>query len=88
MSVRTRLFSLGSAVAPITGRESASNGSDRRATNEGIAAVGRSFAVPARLRFRCECGHDDCAETIALGVGEYESIRSGGGLVLAPAPGH
>jgi len=85
MSVRTRLSSLAAAVAPAD-PESAPN--DTRATNEGIAAVGRSFAVPARLRFRCECGHDDCAETIALGVGEYESIRSRGGSVVAPAPGH
>jgi hypothetical protein len=88
MSVRTRLFSLASAVASGADRESGSTGSDPRATNEGIAAVGRSFAVPARLRFRCECGHDECAETIALGVGEYESIRSGGGSVVAAVPGH
>jgi hypothetical protein len=87
MSVRTRLLSFASAARGAE-RETGGDGSDSRVTNEGIAAVGRSFAVPARLRFRCECGDESCRATIALGVGEYESIRRGGGSVLAPAPGH
>jgi hypothetical protein len=84
MSVRTRL--LGMTAATRGGaRELRRARDDRRTVNDGIAAVGRSFAVPARLRFRCECGDADCADTVALDVVEYESIRRRGDSVVAAA---
>ena len=40
-----------------------------------------------RVSFLCECGRDDCTETIALSVAEYEEIRADP-TYFAVKPGH
>ena len=57
-----------------------------REVNERIAEITTSWSggVPA---FLCVCSHDDCTESLALSLPEYERIRSSPNLFMV-APGH
>jgi len=58
---------------------------DRRELNDRIAALGRSYVVPALLPFRCECNRPGCMETVTLRAKEHDAIRSRGEAVtVAP----
>jgi len=41
----------------------------------------------AGAEFLCECGREDCVETIGLDAGQYERIQTLAGIFLV-APGH
>ena len=54
--------------------------------NERIAEIASSWSADAPA-FLCECSHDDCTESLALSLPEYERIRSSPNLFMI-APGH
>lgn len=73
---------------------------DRVASNEGllrdvndrIEEVGERLGVDGEdaadgLDFLCECGHENCTETVRLTLGEYEDIRREETLFVV-FPGH
>jgi hypothetical protein len=68
-------------IARLVGVDEGDRREGRRALNDQIAALGRSFAVPALLPFRCECGRLGCEARIALRTLEYDAIRSRGEAV-------
>jgi hypothetical protein len=55
-----------------------------REVNERIEALSNEAAHP---EFLCECADENCIETIALSIAEYESIRSSP-VCFPVAPGH
>jgi hypothetical protein len=57
-----------------------------REVNERIADVASSWCGKAPA-FVCECSQDDCTESLALSLPEYERIRSSPNLFMI-APGH
>jgi hypothetical protein len=57
-----------------------------REVNERIAEITLS-QEETESGFLCECGRDDCAETIALSLGDYQALRDGEEFFIA-APGH
>jgi hypothetical protein len=66
----------------------ARNESIFREVNERIEEVGASEAAPdERVEFLCECGNEDCTETIAMTLREYERVRSDAAQFVV-VPGH
>jgi hypothetical protein len=57
-----------------------------REVNERIAEIASSSAGDPP-EFLCECSRNDCSETLALALPEYERIRSSPNLFVL-APGH
>ena len=57
-----------------------------REVNERIAEIATS-AVGEPPEFLCECSRDDCTETIALSLPDYERVRSSPNLFVV-VPGH
>ena len=58
-------------------RRAAKNQSLFREVNERIEPLNRALPIVKRLNdFICECTDEDCTETIALSVEEYESVRA------------
>lgn len=55
--------------------------------NERIREVAGRFGILDVALFICECGHDDCAETIELTLEEYDARRSSPGTFVM-VPGH
>jgi hypothetical protein len=68
-------------IARLIGGDDGNRREQRRALNDQIAALGRSFAVPALLPFRCECGRQGCEARIALRTLEYDAICARGEAV-------
>jgi hypothetical protein len=46
--------------------------------NERIAEVSEDFELDGRLEFLCECGREQCLETVSLSRQEYEDVRDDG----------
>jgi hypothetical protein len=57
-----------------------------REVNEQIAAITLQ-QEESESGFLCECGRNDCFETIALSLADYEALRTRADLFIA-APGH
>jgi hypothetical protein len=49
-----------------------------REVNERIAEVNEDFEVDGRLEFLCECGREECLETVSLSRADYEDVRDDG----------
>jgi hypothetical protein len=58
-----------------------------REVNERISEVNEDFAVDGQIEFLCECGRQQCLESIRLSRSEYERIRSEGDRFFV-RPGH
>jgi hypothetical protein len=57
-----------------------------REINERVREV-REDERGEHIPFLCECGREECTETIALSIAEYEKVRSDPSL-FAVKPGH
>ena len=58
-----------------------------REVNERIAEVNEDFAVEEQTEFLCECGREQCLETVLLTRVEYERVRGQGDRFVLK-PGH
>ena len=58
-----------------------------REVNERIAQVNEDFEVEGQAEFLCECGREDCLDTVRLSREEYERVR-GEGERFVLRPGH
>ena len=59
-----------------------------RHVNERIEEINRSFALLTEtMSVVCECGDATCVEQVAVGVAEYERVRSDPARFIL-APGH
>jgi hypothetical protein len=58
-----------------------------REVNERIAEVNQDFELDGRLDFLCECGREECLETVDLSRDEYRTVRDDGARFLVK-PGH
>jgi hypothetical protein len=58
-----------------------------REVNDRIREVTQRFDMTGLIDFICECSREDCIETVALAVGEYEGVRSSPTLFVI-VPGH
>jgi hypothetical protein len=58
-----------------------------REVNERIADVNEDFDVDGHTEFLCECGREDCLETVPLTRADYERVR-GEGTRFVMKPGH
>ena len=59
-----------------------------REVNDRIREVTERFDVAHHpINFICECSREDCTETVPLGAGEYEGVRSRP-TVFVIVPGH
>jgi hypothetical protein len=60
-----------------------------RSVNERVRALVESSAQSDRdpVAFVCECGREDCAESVELTLGDYERVRSDSSLFMV-VPGH
>ena len=55
--------------------------------NERIAARAKELSFEGRVPFLCECDDERCTHVVALGLDEYEGVRSREGRVVT-LPGH
>lgn len=58
-----------------------------REVNERIAEVNEGFEVAGQTDFLCECGRNQCLETVQLSRPEYEAVRAEGDRFVV-RPGH
>jgi hypothetical protein len=58
-----------------------------REVNERIAEVNEDFDVAGQTDFLCECGREDCLETVQLTRADYERVRANGQRFVLK-PGH
>ena len=58
-----------------------------REVNERISEVNPDFEVGGRLEFLCECGREQCLETLPMTRADYERVRSEGDRFVVK-PGH
>jgi hypothetical protein len=58
-----------------------------REVNERIAEVNEGFEVDGQADFLCECGRNQCLETVQLSRQEYEAVRAEGDRFVI-RPGH
>jgi hypothetical protein len=58
-----------------------------REVNERIAEVNEDFEVNGQLEFLCECGREQCLETVRLTRSKYEAVRAEGDRFVVK-PGH
>jgi hypothetical protein len=58
-----------------------------REVNERIAEVNEGFEVAGQADFLCECGRNQCLETVQLSRPEYEAVRAEGDRFVV-RPGH
>jgi hypothetical protein len=58
-----------------------------RQVNERIADVNDDFDVEGQTEFLCECGREECLETVRLSREEYERVRGEGDRFVL-RPGH
>jgi hypothetical protein len=58
-----------------------------REVNERISEVNEDFDVDGQIEFLCECGRQQCLETVRLSRRDYERIRAEGDR-FAVRPGH
>lgn len=58
-----------------------------REVNERIAEVNEDFEVGGQIEFLCECGRQDCLETVRLSRTDYERVRAEGDRFFV-RPGH
>lgn len=58
-----------------------------REVNERIADVNEDLAVEEQTEFLCECGREECLETVRLSRQEYERVRGEGDRFVVK-PGH
>jgi hypothetical protein len=58
-----------------------------REVNERIAEVNEGFEVDGQTDFLCECGRNQCLETVQLSRAEYEAVRAEGDRFVV-RPGH
>jgi hypothetical protein len=58
-----------------------------REVNERIAEVNENFEVEDQMDFLCECGREECLETVRLTRTDYERIRADGTCFVVK-PGH
>jgi hypothetical protein len=57
-----------------------------REVNERIREVVGHLNIKGPIDFICECSREDCTETVALAVKEYEGVRSSPtGFVIVPS---
>jgi hypothetical protein len=47
-----------------------------REVNERIADVNEDFDVEGPIEFLCECGRQECLETVAMSHQDYERVRA------------
>ena len=68
------------APAVTTENRRARNEALLREVNERIEEISKGFAEgeqqPERIRLVCECGRQECTETLEATVAEYEAVRS------------
>jgi hypothetical protein len=55
--------------------------------NERIAEVNEDFAIDGQAEFLCECGREECIETVPLSREEYQRVRGEGDRFVVK-PGH
>ena len=58
-----------------------------REVNDRIREVTQGLGIPDPIDFICECSREDCTETVALAVEEYDGVRSSPTLFVI-VPGH
>jgi hypothetical protein len=58
-----------------------------REVNERIAEVNEGFEITGETEFLCECGKENCLETVRLTRADYERIRTAGDRFVLK-PGH
>jgi hypothetical protein len=58
-----------------------------REVNERISEVNDDFEVGGLVEFLCECGRQQCLETVSLSRSDYERIRAEGDRFVV-RPGH
>jgi hypothetical protein len=58
-----------------------------RDMNEQLKTFAGGTVPDDQLLLVCECGHEECEESLSVSVAEYEQVRSDP-LVFAMAPGH
>ena len=58
-----------------------------REVNERISEVNEDYEVDGLVEFLCECGRQQCLETVSLSRSEYERIRAEGDRFVV-RPGH
>ncbi len=58
-----------------------------RAVNDQVREVGVGFGSEDGA-FLCECGAEDCTETVLLTIREYDALRARDDGSLVIAPGH
>jgi hypothetical protein len=58
-----------------------------RGMNEQLKTLAGEAMLDDHLLLVCECGHEECEESLSVSAAEYEQIRSDA-RVFAMAPGH
>jgi hypothetical protein len=58
-----------------------------REVNERIADVNEDVEVEGQTEFLCECGREECLDTVRLSLEEYERVRGEGDRFVL-RPGH
>jgi hypothetical protein len=58
-----------------------------REVNERISEVSPDFEVRGLLEFLCECGQEECLETLPMTRSDYERVRAEGDRFVVK-PGH
>jgi hypothetical protein len=58
-----------------------------REVNERISEVNEDFAIDGHTEFLCECGREECIETVPLSRDDYQRVRGEGDRFVVK-PGH
>ena len=51
--------------------------------NDEIKNLSDEFGLNGTRPFVCECGNSGCAQSVAVTCAQYESVRAGGGVLIA-----